>query len=271
MTISSTDIVLVTIGLLSLIVLIGVGTFLATRWLHPSHVDDAPFGVIQAGAFALVGLLLGFSFSLSVARYDQRRTVTVREGNTITTTALRAQFLEPSVAQPMLNMLRSYVQARIDFASAGTERAARNEPRGRSVALQTQMWALAVRAGRSDPYSVETMLFIQALNEMIDVSREQAAALNATIPDAVIGIVIVVIVLAGALLGSNYGRAGRFDVIAYALFATMIALTLATILDLDRPQRGFIRVPLDPLVNTQRLVDSLKPVASPTGVPRRSR
>jgi len=75
----------------------------------------------------------------------------------------------------------------------------------------------------------------------------------------VIGIVIAVILLAAALLGSSYGRAGRFGFIAYGLFGVMLALTLATILDLDRPQRGFIRVPLDPLMQTQKLVESLRP------------
>ena len=271
MSISTADIVLLTLGLLALIVFVGLVTFALTRRLQIPRTDEVPFGVIQASAFALVGLLLGFSFSLAVSRYDQRRMVTVREANAIGTSALRAQFLEPSVADPMLKLMRSYVQARIDFAAAGTTPGARDEPNRRSAALQTQMWALAVRAARRDEHSLETMLFIQTLNDTIDVSGEQAAALSATIPDAVIGIVVVVILIAAALLGSSYGRAGRFGIIAYPLFAAMLALTLATILDLDRPQRGFIRVPLDPLMQTQQLVNSLRPVANPPAVPQRNR
>jgi len=256
---NTAGILLIAFGLLALTLLVGFIAFAVTRRIGGVYKDDAPFGVIQASAFALVGLLLGFSFSLAVARYDQRRSVTVREANAIGTTALRAQFLDPSLAGPMLNALRSYVQARIDFAAA-TAPGARDEPSRRSAMLQTQMWAMAVRAARHDPYSVEDMLFVQTLNNTIDLSSEQAAALNGTIPGSVLAIVIAVMLLAAALLGANYGRSGRLGVAAYSVFAAMLALTVATIIDLDRPQSGFIRVPLDSLVQTQQLVESLKPV-----------
>jgi len=256
---STVGILLIAVGLLVLTLCVGFLAFTVGRRIGGVYKDEAPFGVIQAAAFALVGLLLGFSFSLAVSRYDQRRSVTVQEANAIGTTALRAQFLEPPLAEPMLKALRSYVQARIDYAGA-TSAEARDEPRRRSTALQTQMWALAVSAARNNPYSFEEMLFIQTLNSTIDISSEQAAALNATIPGLVLVIVIVVMLLAAALLGASYGRTGRFGILAYTVFAAMLALTMAMIIDLDRPQSGFIKVPLDSLLQTQQLVESLKPV-----------
>jgi len=123
MSFSAAGIIETALIVLVLIVAAGVGAFYVTRRLHRSTGrDDAPFGVILAAAFALVGLLLGFSFSLALSRYDARREVTVQEANAIGTTILRVHLLEPSIAAPMWSTLREYVQARIDFAAAGTAR-----------------------------------------------------------------------------------------------------------------------------------------------------
>jgi len=240
-------IVSATVAVLLLIGLFGVGGFAFGRYMRDRDKDDAPFGVIQAAAFGLVGLLLGFSFSLAVSRFDQRREITVQEANAIGTTALRVPLLDAADGRKMWGLLRAYSVARLDFAKAGTRPNAREEPGSRSHTLQVKMWALAMRAAAKDPHSTMVPLFIQTLNNAIDMAGEQAAALNAVIPGAVLAIVVGVILLAAALLGADFARLGRFEIGPFVLFAGMLALTLATILDLDRPQRGYIRVPVTPL------------------------
>ncbi|HLN46928.1 MAG TPA: hypothetical protein VK216_01545, partial [Magnetospirillaceae bacterium] len=206
MTFSAADIPETSLVILVMIVVAGLASYLITRRMRVAGGDDAPFGVILAAAFALVGLLLGFSFSLALSRYDARRAVTVNEANAIGTTILRVHLLEPSIAAPMWSTLRQYVQARIDFAAAGTAPGARDEPGRRSTALQATMWTLAMRAAQRDPHSTMVPLFIQTLNDTIDLSSEQDAALGATIPDAVLIILVGVVLIAAALLGANFGR-----------------------------------------------------------------
>jgi hypothetical protein len=248
---------------LALIMLAGLITYRISLRMRRHGPDDAPFGVIQAGAFGLIGLLLGFSFSLAIGRYDQRRQVTVKEANAIGTTALRVQLLEPSVAAPMWTALRAYADARYDFASAVAGK--RDEAARRSATLQEQMWALAMRTAHDDPHSTMVPLFIATLNDTIDVSAEQADALNATIPMAVLDIVVGVILLAAALLGASFGRAGSFEAVPFLAFSVMLALTYAVIVDLDTPQGGFIKVPLDSLKAVQQQLQG--PLPSPTAPP----
>lgn len=248
------------IGLMSFAVAVAImtagviGYLLAKRWWK-SDPDDAPFGVLQASAFGMVGLLLGFSFSLAVARFDQRRQVTVREANAIGTTVLRTDLLRPAVARQMRELLRQYVEARIEYAAAGVNVAQREQPRRRTDELQRRMWSLAVSESRSDPHSTMVALFVLTLNETIDSSSEQAAALSATIPPSVLWIVVIVVILASSLLGANFGRVGRFDWVAFALFALMFGLVIGMILDLDRPQGGLIKISLEPLQAVQKLLE----------------
>lgn len=248
--------VLIAVIVALLIVAIGTAAYFLVRRHPQPGPNDAPFGVVQASAFALVGLLLGFSFSLAVARFDQRRHVTVSEANAIGTTVLRTDLLRPTIARPMRGLLREYVQTRIEYAAAGTNVEARRAPDQRSRELQAKMWALAVNSGRRDPRPVVVSLFIESLNKTIDASAEQTAALAAEIPDSVIIVVIIVMLLAASLLGAAFGRAARFDWLAFCVFAVILALVVMTILDLDRPQRGFIKVPLDSLKAVQRMLDT---------------
>jgi len=241
-----------------------IGYLLAKRWWK-SDPNDAPFGVLQASAFGMVGLLLGFSFSLAVARFDQRREVTVREANAIGTTVLRAELLRSPVAGQMRELLREYVEARIEYAAAGTHAGDRVGPGRRSDELQRRMWALAVSESHRDPRLPIVALFITSLNETIDLSSEQAAALSATIPPSVLVIVVIVVVIASSLLGANFGRVGRFGWVAFALFAVMFALVIGMILDLDRPQGGLIKVSLEPLQAVQKLLEPAP--GSPTPAP----
>jgi hypothetical protein len=241
-----------------------IGYLLAKRWWK-SAPDDAPFGVLQASAFGMVGLLLGFSFSLAVARFDQRRQVTVREANAIGTTVLRTDLLRPPVARQMRELLREYVQARIEFAAAGVDVGRREQPGRRSSELQRRMWALAVSESRSDPHSTMVALFVLTLNDTIDSSSEQAAALSATIPPSVLWIVVIVVIIATSLLGANFGRVGRLDWTAFVLFVVMFALVIGMILDLDRPQGGLIKVSLEPLQAVQKMLEPAP--SSPTPAP----
>ena len=117
------------------------------------------------------------------------------------------------------------------------------------------MWTLAVSESRSDPHSTMVALFVLTLNDTIDASSEQAAALAATIPPSVLWIVVIVVIIASSLLGANFGRVGRFDWTAFALFAVMFALVIGMILDLDRPQGGLIKVSLEPLQAVQKMLE----------------
>lgn len=214
--------------------------------------SDRPTGVVQAAAFTLLGLLIGFSFSIALGRYDARRAVTLREANSIGTTALRIDVLDAATAARERNDLREYVAARIAFASAGTKVGARAKSAAQSDALQRDMWNAAMLAAHRDPHSTTIPLFVQALNDTIDMSGEQTAVLSSNIPGLVLGVLVVIALVAAVMMGFGFGRNKDRGFVSSIMFAVMLALAIGVILDLDRPQRGLIRVSLEPLQAAQR-------------------
>ncbi len=225
---------------------------------------DQQTGVVQAAAFTLVGLLLAFSFSMALGRFDSRRAITLQEANSIGTTALRSGLLEAKTAVAMRDDLHQYASARIAFASADADPQSRARADARSIKLQGAMWRLATREARLDPRSTTVPLLIQSLNETIDLSSDQAAVLTSHIPDLVLVVLVLIALIAAVLMGIGFGRNHHRGTASRAMFAVMLALAIGLIIDLDRPQRGLIRVSLEPLRAVQRslTVDS-PPVSSP--------
>jgi hypothetical protein len=154
-----------------------------TRW--SAGVSAEPAMVVQAAAYTMLGLLLGFSFSLGLSRFDARRIVLINEANAIGMTYLRTDLLDERAASAMRADLRLYLDERIDFALAAADPAQRALVTARSNRVQRDMWGLAMAESRRDPHSTMTPLFVSALNQTIDLSTEQGAVLNAHILDIV--------------------------------------------------------------------------------------
>lgn len=225
-----------------------------------SYVSRSPLGrrigqglgsVVQAAAFTLVGLLLGFSFSLALARYDERRTTLVQEANAIGTTFLRTELLDRRSAAPLRRDLREYVAVRIDFALATTDPPRQLTDRDKSNEIQRHMWRLAVESTRRNPGPIIS-LFINSLNETIDLSATEDEVLNAHIPDIVMIGLFLIILIAAAMMGLSFERTNQRAIVAEVMYATVLALAIGLVFDLDRPQRGFVRISLEPMTTLQQ-------------------
>jgi hypothetical protein len=100
-------------------------------------------------------------------------------------------------------------------------------------------------------------LFIAALNDTINLSAEERAVLNTHIPDVVIVWLLLIAFIASGMMGYGFGRQGKRALIFKAVFAIMVALVFGLVLDLDRPQRGIIRVNLAPIQNLQQSMGAM--------------
>jgi hypothetical protein len=213
-----------------------------------------PSILVQTSAFTVLALLLGFSFSLALGRYDGRRSALLREANAINAAYLRAQVLDAKTASIERSDLRLYVEQRLAYARSDADPQQRAVAEATSTALQRHMWGLAVAAAQRDPHSTMVPLYIAALNDVVALSREEAAILNAHIPDIVIAWLLLIAFIASAMMGYGFGREGKRALVFKAIFAVMVALVFGLVLDLDRPQRGLIRVNLAPLQTVQQLM-----------------
>jgi hypothetical protein len=214
-----------------------------------------PSILVQGSAFTILALLLGFSFSLALGRYDARRSALLREANAINVAFLRAQLLDPKTATTERVNLDAYIDQRLAYAQHDEDPAQRRLAEEKSNQLQRDMWGLATQAAQRDPHSTMVPLFILALNDTVALSREEAAILNAHIPDVVIFWLLIIALISSIMLGYGFGREGKRAVVFKAIFAVMVALVFGLVLDLDRPQRGLIRVSLAPMQAVQQLME----------------
>ncbi|HZV76125.1 MAG TPA: hypothetical protein VFF63_00040 [Candidatus Babeliales bacterium] len=229
-------------------------------------LGQTPFAVLQTAVFGLLSLLLAFSFSLGLARYDARRLEVLDEANAIWKTILRSELLDPRAAAFMHDRLQQYVEARILFARADVDERAKADAARQSAALQNDMWEVAKSETKSHANPVAVSLFIEALNDMDAETAREEGVLKAHVPDEVVVTLAVVIAFASILLGVGFGRTKRRGDLGFVLFAIVISLVVATIVDLDRPQRGYIRVSLDPLKSLRIALgerSATKPFESP--------
>ena len=233
---------LVLLLFVSMLVLLEVGRRIGMRRLAiDAEGARAGLGSVDGAVFALLGLMIAFTFSGAASRLDIRRQLIVQEANAIGTAYLRLDLL-PSSAQPGLREeFRRYVDARLAIYSKLPDIAAAKAELARSTTLQNEIWAQAVGASReAGPQA--TMLLLPALNEMIDITTTRTVAFY-THPPVIIFAMLAILALACSLL-AGYGMAGgKLRSWAHMLgFSAILTLTFYVILDLEFPRIGLIRI-----------------------------
>jgi hypothetical protein len=217
------------------------GRRLATRraaLLGPASL--AGFGAVEGAIFALMGLLVAFTFSGAAARLDTRRTQIVDESNAIGTAWLRLDLLPAEAQPPLRDLFRRYADARIEAYRRMPDMEAARVEMKRAQDLQTAIWAAAVAASRGQPPST-ALLLLPALNQMIDITTTRTMAMRMH-PPAVIYVMLAAVAVAGALLAGYAMAAGGRSWLHTVAFVTVMAITVWVILDLEFPRAGFIRL-----------------------------
>lgn len=214
---------------------------------HRSTVRDPEsahegVGVIDAAVFALLGLLLGFTFAGGTSRLETKRGLIVQEANTIGTAYLRLDVL-PSDEQPELRRLfREYLDARLRvYDKLPNVRAAEQELL-KVTELQKEIWSRAVKASRNDPTQNVTRLLLPAINEMIDVTTARTIAMYTQLPPLIFVLLTSVALISGLLAGYAMAERGSRSPLHMVLFAAVIAVTVYAVLDLEYPRFGLIRL-----------------------------
>jgi hypothetical protein len=201
------------------------------------------FGVIDGAVFGLMALLLGFSFSGAVSRFDARRELIVQETNAIGTAWLRVDLL-PEAAQPQIrDDFRAYLDARLAFyKDLGINRAKALDELGLSEKLQTKIWSESLVAAKQGSSPPVLTLIVGSLNDMIDITTTRLVALQ-THPPMPIYVTLVLLALASSLIaGFGMGDTDKRPWLHTLVFAAALTLTVYTIIDLEFPRVGIIRV-----------------------------
>jgi len=199
-------------------------------------------GVIEGAVFGLLSLLLAFTFSGAVTRFDARRHLVSEEAISISTAFDRIKLL-PADAQPGLrDLFKRYLDARLEIYRNPDDTGATAAAWDHSLELQEEIWAKGVEAGEASPTTVAGMLFLPAVNQMIDITRTRLAATRMHPPPVVYGM-LAITALIGALFAGYHMAGGKARSWLHTIgFAAVISVTVYVILDIEYPRLGLIRV-----------------------------
>jgi hypothetical protein len=198
---------------------------------------EAKSSAIESAVFALFGLLLAFTFSGAMTRYDAHRQLIVKETNMIGTAYLRLDLL-PEASQPALRQLfRDYTASRLRLYETVAP-----EVSPETIRLQHEIWREAVRDAAAPGASPDAArLLVPALNNMIDITSVRQNAFNMHPPAVVYALLFFLSCWCAFMAGYAMPSTGRNWIYIIA-FALAVTLTIFTTLDIEYPSRGLVRL-----------------------------
>jgi hypothetical protein len=221
------------------------------RRFGASAAGATDFGTMTGAALGLLALLLAFSFSLALSRYDARRTLVLEEANAIGSTANFALMLPQPAQASILALLRDYAAVRIGLGVPfDPEKLERDVDR--SLELQNSLWQQAVAVTAAAPQSLPAYRFAGSLNEINNIHESRLTALRYHVPGAVMFMLVAVAVVAMVFSGYQMGLAVGQGRPAALVMSITVALVIMLVADLDRPARGMVLVPVQALVDAAR-------------------
>ncbi|MBR0796247.1 hypothetical protein JQ615_12705 [Bradyrhizobium jicamae] len=233
------------LGCLALVLApIEIGWQLGTR--AKSSGGSNVFALEQA-LLGLLALIIGFSFLMALTRFEARREAVVNEANAIGTTALRARLLAEPHRTESLKLLQEYAHIRVENVRRGVSLADLPDVIARSNEIQEALWLRAKASAASDAALIPAGLFIQSLNEMIDSQGKRLAHLRNRIPNVVFVMLVVMTVISIGIAGYAGGLDLQRTRAPIYLTGLLLCGVIYVVLDLDRPNAGFITVSQQPM------------------------
>jgi hypothetical protein len=239
-----------------LLVLMGVAAAigaLVLRRLHPIDSDSRDdFNIIQGATLTLLALLIGFTLSMAVGRYDQRKNLEEEEANAIGTEYLRAELIERD-ADALKALLKDYLAQRLHYYQT-RDHARLGDIDAATAKIEDQMWKLVRGAAREAPNPI-TALAVAGMNDVINSQGYTEAAWRNHIPLGAWGLMIIIAFFSSLMQG--YGARTRKARMGLLLVVPLtVSLSLTLIADIDSPRSGIIRVAPQYLLSLEA---SLKP------------
>lgn len=228
---------------------IGAGVLRRRRNLEQDVRED--FDVILAATLTLLGLIIGFTFSMAINRYDQRKIYEEAEANAIGTEYIRADLLPPADAVKVRALLKSYLDQRVLFYTSGDEQELRQVD-ARTAQLQAELWSATLASVAAQPSPV-VALAVSGMNDVLNSQGYTQAAWWNRIPVAAWGLMAAIAVCSNLLLG--YGTRANGERFLHLVLPLVVSISFFLIADIDSPRHGVIRVKAQNLVS---LVESLR-------------
>ena len=208
---------------------------------------------VEATLFAMLGLLVAFTFSGADTRLDARRKLIIEETNAVGTAYLRLDLLRAEDEPILQDEMRRYVDSRLSYYDKLLDFRGAPAERQRSERIQQEMWTHAVAASAKAGDSRAALLVLQSLNAMFDVATERYAALRTHLPAAIFVLLVVMALACAFFAGIGMSRRRNPSYLHMLIFAGVLGVTAYVILNLEFPRAGFGHLhALDAFLREQR-------------------
>jgi len=228
------------------LVLYEIGFRIGRLWQSRTPEEkEGPTGMIVGSILALMAFLLAITMGMATDRYDARRGLVLEEANSIGTTYLRAGYLPEPAATQSRDLLLEYVPLRI-APKANEDVVPLLLEADRILA---ELWAIAEELAKDAPESDLLGLYIETLNETIDLDTSRVVAgLYARVPETVLLLLFIGSALTLGMVGFNAGLTGRRSPLTAIVMIVVLGAVITLVIDIDLPQSGTLTVSQQPLI-----------------------
>jgi len=252
------DVPLSAIFLVSLAVMMALSEIGCRFGMRARGKGKEDIATLEAAAFGLLALMIGFTFAMALTRFEARREAVLSEASAIEAAALRARLLPaPSDAEAM-KLLREYAHLRVAITRAPRAEDLRAGI-ARSNAIHEQLWQQAVAAAAKPESSNSAGLVIEALNDLIKAQQRRLAVVRNHVPTEVMAALYGIAALAVALSGYAQGLRAAPSRTPVFLTAALVCCVIILIVDIETPFRGFVHVNQQPLIEAAAQIAAMPP------------
>jgi hypothetical protein len=230
-----------------------IGTSFRNKRRAPDDAAGADAGLVLGATLTLLGLIIGFTFSMAISRYEQRKNYEEAEANAIGTEYVRADLLPAVDAQRVRALLANYTDQRILFYKARDEQQLRRV-NAETARLQTELWSTVAKPAATQQTPI-TALIVSGMNDVLNSQGYTQAAWWNRIPPSAWALMLMIALCCNLLIGYCIRRTGM-EFVVFLVLTLVVSISFFLIADIDSPRGGIIRVEPQNLVS---LSQSLHP------------
>ena len=253
-------------ALFGLILVIGMlttelGSFFGRRKFNSGQkVAEAPLGTAVSAVLGLLAFMLGFTFSITAARFSERKGLVISHANAIGVTYLRAGLLPEKQKTAVRKLLSEYTDIMLKLQQEGEI----EKMLDRREAIHTALWEQTVSLEKEDLDSEIRSLFISSVNEIIQLSEERkTVGLIFMIPNALWNALFLLMAMSMFAFGYQTGINGSRHTMRFPLLPVAFGLVIVLIADMDSIGFGRFQVSQEPIKNLQKMIRKTSPENQP--------
>ena len=235
----------------------GVHRWLRRRAQAGKEEEHNQESYLVGSLLGFLALLMAFSFSMAVDRYEERRHLVIQEANAIGTAYLRTQLLDEPHRARLSGLLVAYTDNRIALGTGN------HSDLDRQLAINdrllTDIWAAVTAARESANAHGITTAVLMTFNEVIDLDTERKVARQVRVPAPVLLLLYYFLLLTAAVLG--YVLEERRARLGALVLFLLLSLYVSIIADLNRPASGNIKESQEPMLMLRQSLKSQPPEA----------